>query len=118
MNKTLSEFIRTTRQERKLSAGDVERNSGGRISDAYVLRIENGHVANVSPEKLDALADGLGIPADDIYRVARGLPAEKPKDRLEILAETFDGKELTEQDWAEIEAVLKKMIDQKKRQKK
>ena len=118
MKLSLSKFVRDTRLEKHLSAGDVERNSGGRISDAYVLRIENGQVANVSPEKLDALADGLGIPADEIYRVARGLPQEKPKDRLEILAETFEGQELTEQDWAEIEAVLKTMIDQKKRQKK
>jgi transcriptional regulator with XRE-family HTH domain len=103
-----------TRQEKNLSASDVERASGGRISDAYVLRIENGQVANVSPEKLDALADGLGVSADEIYRIARGLPPEKPKDRLEILAETFEGQDLTEQDWAEIEAVLKTMIEQKK----
>ena len=114
----LAKFVRDTRLEKKLSAGDVERNSGGRISDAYVLRIESGKVANVSPEKLDALADGLGIPVDQIYRVARGLPQETPKERLEILAETFGGQNLTEQDWAEIEAVLKTMIDQKKRQKK
>jgi transcriptional regulator with XRE-family HTH domain len=114
----LAKFVRDKRVLKKLSASDVERNSCGRISDAYVLRIESGNVANVSPEKLDALADGLGIPADEIYRIARGLPQETPKDRLEILAETFGGKDLTEQDWAEIEAVLKTMIDQKKRQKK
>lgn len=115
---SLAEFVRAKRAEKKISAGDVERNSGGRISDAYVLRIENGQVANVSPEKLDALADGLGVSADDIYRIARGLPPEKPKERLEILAETFGGEDLTEQDWAEIEAVLKTMIEQKKRGKK
>jgi transcriptional regulator with XRE-family HTH domain len=118
MKQSLATFVRKIRQEKKLSAGDVERASGGRISDAYVLRIEYGQVANVSPEKLDALADGLGISADEIYRVARGLPPERPKDRLEILAETFDGQDLTEQDWAEIEAVLKTMIEQKKRNRK
>ena len=114
MKLSLSKFVRDTRLEKHLSAGDVERNSGGRISDAYVLRIESGNVANVSPEKLDALADGLGIPVDQIYRVARGLPQETPKERLEILAETFGGQNLTEQDWAEIEGVLKFLINQRK----
>ena len=118
MKTTLSEFVKKTRAEKKLSAADVERNSGGRISDAYVLRIERGEVANVSPEKLDALADGLEVSADQIYRIARGLPLETPKDRLEILAEAFDGRDLTEQDWDEIEAVVRTIIEQKKRAKK
>jgi transcriptional regulator with XRE-family HTH domain len=115
---TLAENVKATRVEKGLSARDVQRNSGGRISDAYVLRIEYGQITNVSPEKLDALADGLGISADEVYRIARGLPPETAKDRLEIMAEAFDGRELTEQDWAEIEAVVKTLIEQKKRSKK
>ena len=114
MNKALAEFVRFARTEKKLSVSDVERNSGGEISDSYISRIENGQIANVSPDKLDALAKGLGINADDIYRVARGLEPSKSKDRMEIMAETFDGQDLTEQDWQEIEAVLRTMIEQKK----
>jgi transcriptional regulator with XRE-family HTH domain len=114
---TLAEYVRRARVDRKLSTIDVERESGGRISSSYVSRIENGMIANVSPEKLDALAAGLGIPAEDLYRVARGLSPERPKERLEMLAETFGGDELTERDWAEIEAVVKTMIEQKRQRK-
>jgi len=55
-----------------LSTPEVERQSGGRITDAYVSRIENGYVKNVSPEKLQALAKGLGVLEDEIFAVARG----------------------------------------------
>ena len=114
MNSLLADFVKTTRSEKNLSTVDVERASGGRISASYISRIEGNQVANVSPEKLDALADGLGIGPDVLYRVARGLRPERPKERLEILAEAFGGESLTEQDWIEIEAVLKTMIEQKR----
>ena len=117
MKATLSDFIRQTRHEKRLSTKEVEINSDGEISDSYVSRIESGIVQNVSPEKLNALAKGLQIPSDTLYRVARGLPAESPKDRLEILAEAFDGQDLTESDWKEIEAVIKTLIDAKKAKK-
>jgi transcriptional regulator with XRE-family HTH domain len=117
MKPALAEFVRRTRHEKKLSTKDVETNSDGEISDSYVSRIESGIVANVSPGKLNALAKGLQIPADTLYRVARGLPAERPKERMEILAEAYDGQDLSESDWAEIEAVIKTMIDSKKAKK-
>ena len=53
---SLAEYVKSERQKRGLSAVDLERNSGGAISDSYVSRIESGQVTNVSPEKLDALA--------------------------------------------------------------
>ena len=118
MNKTLAEYVKRIRSEKNFSLTDVERNSDGEISSSYISHIETGRVANVSPDKLDALAKGLKIAADEIYRVARGLSPEKPHDRLEILAESFNGQELSESDWMEIEAVLKTMIEQKKALKK
>ena len=69
---SLADFVRRVRSEKGLSTPEVERQSGGRITDAYVSRIENGYVKNVSPEKLQALAKGLGIPEDEIFAVARG----------------------------------------------
>src|SRR3982751_5503885 len=114
MNKALAEYVKRVRGEKDFSLTDVERNSGGEISSSYISHIETGRVANVSPDKLDALAKGLKVSADEIYRVARGLTLEKPRDRLEILAETFNGQELSESDWMEIEGVLKTMIEQKK----
>lgn len=114
---TLAEFIKTERKKRKLSAVDIERNSGGAISDSYISRIENGEVTNVSVEKLDALAKGLGVSDEDVYRAARGLPPVDPEDRLEMFAETFDGKELSKFDWLEIEAIVRTIIEQKKLRK-
>ena len=114
MNKALADFVKRIRSEKNFSLTDVERNSGGEIYSSYISHIETGRVANVSPDKLDALAAGLQVPTDEIYRVARGLSPEKPRDRLEILAETFNGQELSESDWMEIEGVLKTMIEQKK----
>ena len=39
---TLSEMVRSIRTEKKLSSKDVENNSGGEITDSYVLRVESG----------------------------------------------------------------------------
>ena len=114
MKISLAEFVKKKRAEMRLSTTDVERRSGGRISDSYISRIENGHIHNVSPNKLDALAEGLGVPVDELYRVARGLDPEGSKEKLEILAESFNGKSLTESDWQEIEAVVKVLVEQKK----
>ena len=111
---SLAEYVKNERKRRSLSASDLERNSCGAISDSYISRIESGQVTNVSPEKLDALAKGLGVPADDVYRVARGLPPFDPNEKFEILAETFDGRELSKSDWLEIEAVVRTLIKHKK----
>ena len=92
-------ICQATRLAKRFTATEVERNSGGKISDSYILRIENGQVANVSHDKLDALAEGLQVPHDEVHRIARGLSPEAPKEKLEILAETFDGSDLTEKDW-------------------
>jgi transcriptional regulator with XRE-family HTH domain len=114
MNKALAEYVRKTRLGKRLSTIEVERNSGGKISDSYVSRIERGEYANVSIDKLDALAEGLQVTPEEIHRIARGLSPEGPKEKLEILAETFDGSDLTEADWAEIEAVVRVLIEQKR----
>ena len=111
---SLAEYVKSERKKRGLTAVDLERNSGGEISDSYVSRIESGQVTNVSPEKLDALAKGLGVPADDIYRIARGLPPFDPNDKFEILAEAFDGRDLSKSDWLEIELVLRTLVEHKK----
>ncbi|MGB7925550.1 MAG: helix-turn-helix transcriptional regulator [Pyrinomonadaceae bacterium] len=73
---SLADYVRRVRQEKRFSTTEVERQSGGDISDAYVTRIENGYVRNVSPEKLRALAKGLQVSEDEIFAVVRGKSAE------------------------------------------
>ncbi len=116
MVETLGEYVRRTRTEKNLSTSDVQARSMNSISDAYISQIENGNVKNVSPEKLRALAKGLGVVEDEVFRVARGL-APASTDVFEMMAETFGGQDLTESDWKEIEAVVKAMIAQKRMQK-
>jgi transcriptional regulator with XRE-family HTH domain len=79
---SLADFVKRIRHEKSFSTTDVERQSrrGGAkgISDAYVTRIENKYVTNVSPEKLKALARGLGESEDAIFAVARGVKGVEP----------------------------------------
>jgi transcriptional regulator with XRE-family HTH domain len=83
----LSDFVRRIRAEKGLSTLDVERNSSNRITDGYVSQIENGYVRNVSPEKLQALAKGLGVSEDEIFAVARGAKTvgDMPLDEVRML---------------------------------
>lgn len=76
VNKTrmeqLADFVRKTRDVKGLSTTDVEKNSGKQITDGYVSQIENLYVKNVSPEKLSALAKGLGVTEEEVFAIARG----------------------------------------------
>lgn len=126
---SLSDYVRRIRQEKNLSTPDVERLSGGKITDAYVSRIENGHVKNVSPEKLMALAKGLQVPEDEIFSIARGKSLEPmtPHDFISALealgVEQFSAygglHNLLLEDQQEIIAMVEAMVEQKlKRRKK
>ena len=75
---TLADFIRSTRNEKRLSLSDVERQSGGQISDSYVWRIENGRNKNATPKMLRALARGLQVSEDVLFAVARGQSLREP----------------------------------------
>ena len=116
MSETLQDYVRRVRIEKNLSAVDVETRSANTISDAYVLQIENGAAKNPSPEKLKALAKGLGVSEDEVFRVARGRPAQ-PEGVYEIMAESFGGRSLSNADWYEIESVIRAMIATKEKAK-
>lgn len=76
----LSEFVRRIMKLKGLTQKDVERMSGGRITDGYVASITTERATNLSVDKLVALAEGLGVDPDELFRVARGLP-EGERDR-------------------------------------
>jgi len=69
---SLSDYVQRVRNERGFSLLDVELNSGRRISNTYVSRIENGHVTNPTRAKLQALARGLRVSPQEMYEVAFG----------------------------------------------
>ncbi|MEK6285548.1 MAG: helix-turn-helix domain-containing protein [Acidobacteriota bacterium] len=70
----LSEYVRRVMKLKGLTQKDVQRMSGGRITDGYVASITIGRASNLSVEKLQALADGLGVYVDDLFHVACGAP--------------------------------------------
>lgn len=82
----LGDFISRIRNEKGLSCTDVSKQSarfGKPISASYVNRIENKRIKDPSPDRLRALAHGLGIPAEDLLARAAGLVT--PGDQSEEL---------------------------------
>ena len=69
----LSEYVKRVMKLKGLTQKDVQRMSGGRITDGYVASITTGRAKNLSVDKLRALADGLGVDTDELFHVACGL---------------------------------------------
>jgi transcriptional regulator with XRE-family HTH domain len=67
----LGDFVRKTRDDKRLSVKDVSVRSSGEISAAYVNRIEN-EVINLSIPKQRALAKGLGVDEEIIFALVTG----------------------------------------------
>jgi transcriptional regulator with XRE-family HTH domain len=104
---SLSELVRRVRQDKGYSLNEVSRRSGLEIANSHISRIENGESTNVSVEKLQALAKGLGISEVEVFAAARGgltetemvkeeharliemysdIPAQCQKDVMDLLA--------------------------------
>jgi len=71
---SLPEYVKRVMDERGLKPKDVEKRSGGKIVDAYVTKIMRGRTKYPSVIKLQALAQGLGVDEEELFRVARGVP--------------------------------------------
>jgi transcriptional regulator with XRE-family HTH domain len=74
---TLSEYVRRIIKEKDLKLRDVERRSGGQITNGYISGIMNGKITNLSVDKLKALATGLEADAHEIFAAAIGEPRRK-----------------------------------------
>jgi transcriptional regulator with XRE-family HTH domain len=79
--------------EKNLRASEVERRSkrGGRkgITRGYVIQIKNGQSLNPSRDKLQALADGLGVAVSELLTCALGQKLE-PQDRFAVISMKFE----------------------------
>jgi len=74
--RNLSDYVKRVMKLKGLTQKDVERMSHGRITGAYVGSITTGRADNLSVEKVQALAEGLGVELDELFHVACGLPEE------------------------------------------
>jgi transcriptional regulator with XRE-family HTH domain len=93
----LNDYVQRVMRDKSLGLKDVERNSHGRISHGYVSDILTEKTTNPSVGKLKALALGLGVSEDEIFRVARGLPIEGDSNQVERLLPTFNDLSDSEQ---------------------
>jgi transcriptional regulator with XRE-family HTH domain len=92
---TLGDYLRRALFAQSLTDGELSHRSkrGGRkgISREYISQIRNGYSDNLSILKLDALATGLGVPTEELLRVALNRPTtpqgrfKQSIDRLMVL---------------------------------
>jgi len=87
---SLGQFVRRIRTEKNLSCMDVSKQSakkGRRIAGSYVNRIENDPKLNPTAVALNALANGLGVPAEEVFARAVGFaPEGESSEEIELLA--------------------------------
>lgn len=73
---TLADYVRSVMDKDGLSLRDVEERSrrGGLegISRPHINKIKNGFMTNPSPDKLRALARGLGRPEEEVLNTVLG----------------------------------------------
>ena len=87
---SLGDFVRRIRTQKNLSCADVSRRSlrfGKPIAGSYINRIENNPKLCPTANRLKALADGLGVPAEELFARAIGFaPEGETPEEIELLA--------------------------------
>lgn len=68
-----SEYIRRVIREQRLTFGEVKERSRGEISTGYLNDLLQENTTNPSVKKVQALARGLGVSEEEMFRVFRGL---------------------------------------------
>lgn len=84
----LGDFVCRTRHEKGLSLIDVSKQSalfGLPISGSYINRIERNPKLRVSPDRLKALAHGLGIPVEELLAHALRKMSRDEADELKLV---------------------------------
>ena len=87
---TVGDFVRRIRTEKNMSCEDVSKRSARkeqRISGSYINRIENNPALKPTADRLKALADGLGVPAQEVFARAVGFAlGGESSEEIELLA--------------------------------
>lgn len=87
----LSAYISSIVKERELNLEEVAQRGRGQISAGYIHDLMNEKAKNPSVSKLQALAKGLGVPEEELFRVARGLSIDS--------SESYNAEEVRMLDW-------------------
>ena len=68
----LREFIQQFLDKTGLPRLQIEKRSGGKIKDSTIEDILNGRTKSISVDKLNALAEGMGVDAIELFKIASG----------------------------------------------
>jgi transcriptional regulator with XRE-family HTH domain len=97
MDSRLGRHLKRERERREWSLARTAKEAG--VSTAYVQKIERGEVQSPSPHKLRDLAGVLGIPFDEVMRLAGYAgpvsEASAAEDSVRVLARALQAENLT-----------------------
>lgn len=68
----LADYVRRVVKQKQLKLREVEKRSGGEITNGYISGIITGRISNVSVSKLQALAKGLEVDVHELFSAAVG----------------------------------------------
>ena len=68
----LRAYIREVMHQKNLRAIDIEAQSDGNITDSYISDILSGKTKNISVDKVNALAQGMGMSSIEVFKMASG----------------------------------------------
>ena len=71
----LRQYIQQFLDQTGLPRLQIEKRSRGKIKDSTIEDILNGRTKSISVDKLNALAEGMGVDAIELFKVASGKKA-------------------------------------------
>ena len=119
----LSKYLKQQMEQKKLTALDVERRSGNKVTDTHVAYILQGKAQNPTLRIIIGLAQALEVEPEEIFRTAINRATEQlttdswtARGLLDAMERVMDSSELTrllklllEQKPAKIRAMLKEL---------
>ena len=101
----VSEAVRERRESLRLSQNDAAARAG--LSAGIWNMLENGRRESIRARTAKQIAEALGWTPDSIERLARGEePVEAAPERTQAYASTADGRELSPEQLALVEAAV------------
>jgi transcriptional regulator with XRE-family HTH domain len=76
----LRAYVREVMEKKGLSEWEIQKRAKDKIKDSYIRDILSGKTKSISVEKLNALAEGLGVDGVELYKVASGSCAPVAQD--------------------------------------
>lgn len=83
---TIGNYLKFLREQKEFSTVDVHNKSGGRISQSYVIQVEQGS-RTPSVAKLEAFADVYGVGIHDLIDRMISTPSKKNKAASLVLSD-------------------------------